>query len=321
MIETLLLVALGFVAASLLGLLIAPIVWRRTVRLTTAKVEATMPISMADINADKDHIRAESAVEMRRLELELEKARDRAARHLMERNMHNVEIGKLKTKIAELETTLTERSKAGLVLEQTVKKRIPELESQIEELNRVIITRDQELTESARAFANQGETLTLSQSIIRRQEQEIETLRSSLEAGVGSQLKKFGRSVDVDEKYNELAREKGKVDAELSRLRQDLVQLTEFEIADAAQLRREMQHLTALLLSGAPAAESGQSEQKPVAAEVQDSETPPAKDEKQSDPKAKRTLSWRKKKRSAKPRKSLSDRISGLSSSTQKADA
>ncbi|MHA1165910.1 MAG: hypothetical protein ACTSP0_10080 [Alphaproteobacteria bacterium] len=321
MIETLLLVALGFVAASLLALLIAPAAWRRAVRLTTARLEATMPISVADINADKDHIRAESAVEQRRLELELEKARDRAARHLMERTLHNVEIGKLKTEIAELETSLTERSKAELVLEQTVKKRLPELEAQIKDLNLIIVTRDQELAERARAFANQGEALTLSQSIIQRQEQEIETLRSSLEAGVGGQLKKFGRSIDMDEKYNELTREKGKAEAEQSRLRQELAKLKEVEIADAAQLRREMQHLTALMLSETPAAEPGKSDQKPVAVKAQDSETPPAKDEKQSGPEPKRATSWRKKKQSAKPRKSLSDRLSGLASSSQKADA
>jgi peptidoglycan hydrolase CwlO-like protein len=321
MIEILLLIALGFVTASLLALLIAPAAWRRAVRLTTAKLEATMPISVADINADKDHIRAESAVEQRRLELELEKARDRAARHLVERNMHTVEIGKLKTEIAGLETTLTERSKAELVLEQTVKKRLPELETQIEELNLIIVTRDQELADRARAFTNQGESLTLTQSIIRRQEEEIATLRSSLEAGAGSQLKKFGRSVDVDEKYTELATEKGKVDAELSRLRQDLAQLTEIEIADAAKLRSEIQHLTALMLGGTPASEHGQSGQKPAAAKVQDSETPPAKDKKQSHPKPKRASSWRKKKRSVKRRKSLSDRLSGLTSSKQKADA
>jgi len=321
MIETLLLIALGFVTASLLALLIAPAAWRRAVRLTTARLEATMPISVADINADKDHIRAESAVEQRRLELELEKARDRAARHLMERNMHNVEIGKLKTEIAGLETTLTERSKAELVLEQTIKKRLPELEAQIEELNLIIVTRDQELAARARAFTNQGESLTLTQSIIRRQEQEIATLRSSLEAGAGSQLKKFGRSIDVDEKYKELAKEKGKVDAELSRLRQDMAQLTEVEIADAVKLRNEIQHLTALMLGDTPASEYGQSDQKPAAAKVQDSETPPAKDKKKSPPKPKRASSWRKKKQSVKRRKSLSDRLSGLTSSKQKADA
>lgn len=321
MIETLLLVALGFVAASLLSLLIAPAAWRRAVRLTTARLEATMPISVADINADKDHIRAESAVEQRRLELELEKARDRAARHLMERNMHNVEIGKLKTQIAELETTRTERSKAKLVLEQTVKKRIPELEAQIEDLNQIIVTRDKELADRARAFANQGETLTLSQSITRRQEQEMETLRSSLEAGVGSQLKKFGRKVDMDEKYDELAREKGKADAELSRLRQEMAQLQEVEIADAAELRREMQHLTALMLSGTPAAKPEETDPEPVARKAKASKTPTAKKEKKSDPEPKRKKPWRRKKQPPKSRKNLTERISQLTANKQKADA
>lgn len=316
MIETLLLVALGFVAASLLALLIAPAAWRRAVRLTTAKLEATMPTSPADINADKDLIRAESAVEMRRLELDLEKARERAARHLMERNMQTVETGKLETKIAGLETTLTERTKAELVLEQTVRKRIPDLEAQIEELSRIVATRDQELAERARAFANQSDALTLTQTMIRRQEQEMENLRSSLEAGAGGQLKHFGRSVDVGEKYTELAREKGKVEAEMSRLRQDMAQLKEVEIADAAQLRRELQHLTALMMNGTPAAKPGKSGQTPAAAKAKDSETPSAKGANKSEPKSQPQT-----KQSAKPRKSLSSRLAGLASSKQKADA
>ncbi len=319
MIETLLLVALGFAAASLLALLIAPASWRRAVRLTTRRLEATMPISVADINADKDLIRAESAVEMRRLELELEKARERAARHLMERNMHTVEIGKLETKIAELESTVTERSKAGLVLEQTVSKRIPDLEGQIEELDNIVVARDHELAERARSFNNQGEALTLAQTMIRRQEQEIERLRSSLESGVGSQLKHFGKAVDVDEKYTELARQKGKVEAELSHLRQELAQLKEVEVADAAQLRRELQHLAGHMLSGtAPAKPSG----KPAADEkTQDSQTPPAEHINKSEPKSKRPTSELGTKQTAKPRKSLSDRLAGLTSSKRKADS
>jgi len=336
MIETLLLVALGFATASLLALSIAPAAWRRAVRLTTARLEATMPISISDINADKDHIRAESAVEVRRLELELEKAKERAARHLMERNMQAVETGKLTTKIAELESTLTVRSKAGLVLEQTIQKRIPDLEEQIDDLNQVVATRDQELAEQVRAFTNQSEALTLAQSIIHRQEQETETLRSSLEAGVGGQLKHFGRAVDVDEKYSELAKEKGKVDAEMSRMRQDLAQLKEIEIADAAQLRRELQHLTALMMNGSHPSRSENSVSDTPETKTQDadavnvtgsdatkakeSKITPAKQE-MSDPKPKRSASRRKKKRSTKPRKSLSARLSGLTSSTQKADA
>ena len=141
MIETVMLIALGFTVASLLALLIAPALWRRAVKLTTRKIEATMPISVADINADKDLLRAEYAVEMRRLELALGKATDRAARHLMERNQHTVEIGKLETEIALLKNAIAERTHASSVLEQAVQKRIPEIEAQLEHSLQVIAAR------------------------------------------------------------------------------------------------------------------------------------------------------------------------------------
>ena len=41
-------VALGFLAASLLALLLVPPLWHRAVRLTTKKLQATMPMSIAD---------------------------------------------------------------------------------------------------------------------------------------------------------------------------------------------------------------------------------------------------------------------------------
>jgi chromosome segregation ATPase len=240
----------------------------------------------------------------------------------MERNMHTVEIGKLETKIAELESTVTERSKAGLVLEQTVSKRIPDLEGQIEELDNIVVARDHELAERARSFNNQGEVLTLAQTMIRRQEQEIERLRSSLESGVGSQLKHFGKAVDVDEKYTELARQKGKVEAELSHLRQDMAQLKEVEVADAAQLRRELQHLAGHMLSGTAPAKPAKPSGKPAADEkAQDSQTPPAEHVNKSEPKSKRPTSERGTKQTAKPRKSLSDRLAGLTSSKRKTDS
>ena len=77
-------VALGFLLASLLALMVAPAFWRRAVRLTKRRIEMTMPMSASDIQADKDQLRAEFAIELRRVEVALDKARDKAARELVE---------------------------------------------------------------------------------------------------------------------------------------------------------------------------------------------------------------------------------------------
>ncbi len=53
----------------LFGLMIVPLVHNRAVRLTTKRLEAATPLSMAEIQADKDQLRAEFAMAARRLEM------------------------------------------------------------------------------------------------------------------------------------------------------------------------------------------------------------------------------------------------------------
>jgi len=248
MIETVMLFALGFVSALLLTLLLAPAVWRRAVRLTKIEMEATMPLSVTDIQADKDILRAEYAVEMRRLELALEQAKQRAARHLMERNRHMVDMGTLESEIAALKDSVAVRTTASSVMEQTVRKRLPELEEQLVEAQKLIEIREQELAERARAYENQTESLELAQTMIHRQEKEIDRLRSTLEADGIPLLARWGKSAESDETTTALAKENGELNAEMSRLRERLANLEDVDRADALELREEMQRLSALML-------------------------------------------------------------------------
>ena len=67
---------LGVLIATLVALLVLPAVWHRAVRLTTKRVEAAVPVSIFEIQADKDQQRAAFAVSQRRLELQLDQARN-----------------------------------------------------------------------------------------------------------------------------------------------------------------------------------------------------------------------------------------------------
>ena len=60
--------ALGFVAASLIALLIIPAVNARAERLARRRAEALFPMSISELTAEKDHLRAEFAVLQRRIE-------------------------------------------------------------------------------------------------------------------------------------------------------------------------------------------------------------------------------------------------------------
>jgi hypothetical protein len=77
MLETVMLIAVGFFSACLLALLMVPALWRRAVRLTETRMRSQTPLSVADIQADKDRLRAEYALEIRRLEKSLESMRER----------------------------------------------------------------------------------------------------------------------------------------------------------------------------------------------------------------------------------------------------
>ena len=77
MIEPIMFFGIGFLVASLLGLVLIPLVHNRAVRLTMRRLEAATPLSMAEIQADKDQLRAEFAMSTRRLELSVEQMKAR----------------------------------------------------------------------------------------------------------------------------------------------------------------------------------------------------------------------------------------------------
>ena len=67
-IQSILLIALGFLCASFVVLLIGPAFWRRAVRMTTQRLKETLPLTEDEIRADKDRIRVEYAMQVHRLE-------------------------------------------------------------------------------------------------------------------------------------------------------------------------------------------------------------------------------------------------------------
>jgi chorismate mutase len=62
MIEPIMYFGIGFLVATLLGLLFVPRIHNRAVRLTMRRLEVAMPPSIAEIGADKDQLRAKFSV-------------------------------------------------------------------------------------------------------------------------------------------------------------------------------------------------------------------------------------------------------------------
>ncbi|MGI3901494.1 MAG: hypothetical protein ACRYGP_23335 [Janthinobacterium lividum] len=74
MILDILVFVLGFLVAGLLALAVLPAVWRRALRLSEERLSRLVPLSPEEVSAERDHLRAIHAVELRRVELRAERA-------------------------------------------------------------------------------------------------------------------------------------------------------------------------------------------------------------------------------------------------------
>jgi chromosome segregation ATPase len=101
MIEPIMFFGVGFLVASLFGLVFIPLVHNRAVRLTMRRLEAATPLSMAEIQADKDQLRAEFAMSTRRLELSVEQMKAKTTNQLAELGKKTDAINRLKVELGE----------------------------------------------------------------------------------------------------------------------------------------------------------------------------------------------------------------------------
>jgi chromosome segregation ATPase len=106
MIEPIMYLAIGFLVSMLFGLMIVPLVHNRAVRLTTKRLEAATPLSMAEIQADKDQLRAEFAMSARRLEMSVDQLKNKTTSQLAELGKKSDAINRMKLELGEKNATI-----------------------------------------------------------------------------------------------------------------------------------------------------------------------------------------------------------------------
>src|SRR4051794_6377173 len=106
MIEPIMYLAIGFLLSMLFGLMIVPLVHNRAVRLTTRRLEAATPLSMAEIQADKDQLRAEFAMSARRLEMNVDQLKNKTTSQLAELGKKSDAINRMKIELGEKNATI-----------------------------------------------------------------------------------------------------------------------------------------------------------------------------------------------------------------------
>jgi hypothetical protein len=116
MVEAIMYLGIGFLFATIIAVSVIPLIHGRAVRLTTRRIENSIPHSMAEIQADKDLQRADFAVSTRRLEIAIEQLKesntsqraeigkkdDIINRFKVEREAQNVELLLLKAEVGAL---------------------------------------------------------------------------------------------------------------------------------------------------------------------------------------------------------------------------
>ncbi|MDC7785128.1 hypothetical protein PQJ75_02550 [Rhodoplanes sp. TEM] len=178
MIEQAMLFGIGFLVASLFNLLFVPLVHNRAVRLTMRRLEAATPFSMAEIQAEKDQLRAEFAMSTRRLEMSVEQLKTRAAGQLADLGRKSMAIGRLKQELDEKNAALLAieaREKALREQLQSTEQEFSRKSDKAQSVERVLVGKEAEL---AKLTAALDERTSVSDS----QRIEIATLKTQIES-------------------------------------------------------------------------------------------------------------------------------------------
>ncbi len=260
MIDALMFGALGFFLGLLLALMLAAPLWNRAVRLTTRRLEATMPMTLNDIQADKDQLRAEYAIELRKVEVALEKAKEKAARELIEANKHRVEISMLNSDLASAKAQLQENENANRVLQQTIKRRLPDLDSRLKAARTALTELETVNADLRSTVGSQADALKTARTTMHNQRADIDRLRNALESGSGPVR-------GVGKRDAQTLAETQHLNAELSKAQEELAR-AQTSAEENALLRSELSRLAGQILTVARAQGLEQAQPPDAAVEV-----------------------------------------------------
>jgi chromosome segregation ATPase len=242
---------IGFLAASLVGLVVLPLVHNRAVQLTMKRLAASAPLSMTEVQAEKDQLRAEFAMWTRRLELSVEQMKARTTGWV-------VELGKKSDAINRLKAELREKTAAISPLEARQKA----LTDQLRVIKSELTVKTAALREAERILQeNQAELVNLAADLNERSgaghsaRVEVTSLRLKVQSlkdqisGYEREARELGDRLARSRKDSaaatvELQEERGKAEKLSNRVsqlkRQLIAQTTEAEV-----LGRRVQEVTA----------------------------------------------------------------------------
>ncbi|TGQ82420.1 hypothetical protein EN850_07945 [Mesorhizobium sp. M8A.F.Ca.ET.207.01.1.1] len=264
MVQSVLFFTLGFLCAGFLALMVAPAVWRRAVALTRRRIEASIPLTQAEIQADKDRVRAEYAMTTRRLEINVKTLREKVAEQLVEINRGREALKGLAVERAEKDHALAElgaKSEALLRREEE----LHQLSERLKETERKLERRALELEKLERMYDDASFASSSRQIELVARESELQKLASdiSLLRGQRKEADRRGQEIAAESKAarDALKAEKkraAELDKKVERLlatladREDKLDRREKELARLREKTKAEDGAPALRLVGKP---------------------------------------------------------------------
>jgi len=253
MIEPIMFVGIGFLVAGLLVIGVIPLVHARAVRLTMRRLEALTPLSMAEIQADKDQLRAEFAMSTRRLEMSVEQMKAKTTSQLAEIGKKSEAVGRLKLELGEKTAALFALEAKEKQLNEDIQILRVELAAKttaMEEIERTLATMQAELSQVSGNFHESSVTADSQRVELVAMRAQVEVLKSQIESyekEVKELRDRLTYKTSESAMYSQqLSEERLKTEQGGNRIgeldRQILAQSTEAEV-----LNRRVQELTARL--------------------------------------------------------------------------
>src|SRR6476620_10513687 len=177
MIEPIMYLAIGFLVSMLFGLMIVLLVHNRAVRLTTRRLEAATPLSMAEIQADKDQLRAEFAMSARRLEMSVDQLKSKSTSQLAELGKKTDAINRMKIELGEKNATIF----ALEAREKAMKEQLRATEEEFAAKTELLRGAEQALTDKQNELAKINAALSDRSMTADSRQIELVTVRTQIE--------------------------------------------------------------------------------------------------------------------------------------------
>lgn len=218
--------ALGVLVAGLLALIFLPAFWRRALRLSMRRLQMLMPLSMEEVVAERDLLRAEFAVRERRLEQEMDAVKAARALDL-------ADIGRHAARVADAEAALKKTEAA-----------MRDMEMQLREAQRVVVERTDLLSSTELALQEMTERAQRGVERARLLETDKEELGRQTEAQQSRVATHEAKIADLHARNTRLQHDLQTTRAELDRAAQEAARVPGLT-AEAARLAAELESATA----------------------------------------------------------------------------